>query len=210
MLDPKLFDDLSRRVADNLPRGFQTLQGDLQRNLRGALEVGPGQAQPRHARGVRDTAGGVAAHPGKAQGARVCGWTSWSRPSARQRQSIHGTPVGAGHSDQGRSCHLQHFLPRCSRRQGAHCPGGNPSRQRAAVFQHRRPAGKGGPGEPRPGAQCARQQWIRVPGTADHRQSCPRRPAQAGQPVRSGDRRRHPDRERPVAGERGPGLRNDR
>lgn len=39
MLDPKLFDDLSRRMADNLPRGFQTLQDDLQRNLRAALEA---------------------------------------------------------------------------------------------------------------------------------------------------------------------------
>lgn len=38
MLDPKLFDDLSRRVADNLPRGLQGLQGDLQRNVRAALE----------------------------------------------------------------------------------------------------------------------------------------------------------------------------
>lgn len=43
MLDPKLFDDLSRRVADNLPRGFQTLQGDLQRNLRSALEAALGK-----------------------------------------------------------------------------------------------------------------------------------------------------------------------
>jgi hypothetical protein len=38
-LDPKLIDDLSRRVADNLPRGFQTLQDDLQRNLRAGLEA---------------------------------------------------------------------------------------------------------------------------------------------------------------------------
>ena len=40
MLDPKLFDDLSRRVVDNMPKGFQTLQGELQRNLRSALEAG--------------------------------------------------------------------------------------------------------------------------------------------------------------------------
>lgn len=39
LLDPKLFDDLSRRVAGSLPRGFQTLQDDLQRNLRAALEA---------------------------------------------------------------------------------------------------------------------------------------------------------------------------
>ena len=38
MLDPKLFDDLSRRVADGMPRGLQVLQDDLQRNLRRALE----------------------------------------------------------------------------------------------------------------------------------------------------------------------------
>ncbi|MCW5586055.1 MAG: accessory factor UbiK family protein [Chromatiales bacterium] len=43
MLDPKLFDDLSRRVADNMPRGFQTLQGDLQRNLRVGLESALGK-----------------------------------------------------------------------------------------------------------------------------------------------------------------------
>lgn len=39
MLDPKVFDDLSRRMADNLPRGLQTLQDDLQRNLRSAIEA---------------------------------------------------------------------------------------------------------------------------------------------------------------------------
>ena len=38
MLDPKLFDDLSRRVAGSMPRGFQALQDDLQRNLRASLE----------------------------------------------------------------------------------------------------------------------------------------------------------------------------
>jgi hypothetical protein len=43
MLDPKLFDDLSRRVAGNLPRGFQTVQDDLQRNLRSALESSLGK-----------------------------------------------------------------------------------------------------------------------------------------------------------------------
>ena len=43
MLDPKLFDDISRRVADNLPRGLQNLQEDLQRNLRTGLESALGQ-----------------------------------------------------------------------------------------------------------------------------------------------------------------------
>jgi len=38
VLDPKLFDDLSRRISDSLPRGMQSLQDDLQRNLRSALE----------------------------------------------------------------------------------------------------------------------------------------------------------------------------
>ena len=38
MLDPKLFDDLSRRIAGNLPPGLQGLQDDLQRNLRSAME----------------------------------------------------------------------------------------------------------------------------------------------------------------------------
>jgi hypothetical protein len=42
-LDPKLIDDLSRRVADNLPRGLQTLQDDLQRNLRAGLEAALGR-----------------------------------------------------------------------------------------------------------------------------------------------------------------------
>ena len=39
MLDPKLFDDLSRRVSEGMPRGFQSLQGDFERNLRAALEA---------------------------------------------------------------------------------------------------------------------------------------------------------------------------
>ena len=34
-----LIDYLSRRVTDNLPRGLQTLQDDLQRNLRAGLEA---------------------------------------------------------------------------------------------------------------------------------------------------------------------------
>lgn len=38
MLDPKVFDDLSRRVAENLPRGMQNLRDDMQNNLRAGLE----------------------------------------------------------------------------------------------------------------------------------------------------------------------------
>ncbi len=43
MLDPKLFDDISRRVADNLPPGLQALQDDLQRNLRNGIESALGR-----------------------------------------------------------------------------------------------------------------------------------------------------------------------
>ena len=39
MIDPKLFDDLSKRMADSMPRGFQTLQEDMQRNVRAGLEA---------------------------------------------------------------------------------------------------------------------------------------------------------------------------
>jgi BMFP domain-containing protein YqiC len=45
MLDPKLFDDLSRRIADGMPRGVQALQGDLQRNLRSGLEAALGKLE---------------------------------------------------------------------------------------------------------------------------------------------------------------------
>ena len=38
MLDPKIFDDLSRRVAEGMPSGLQVLQKDFERNLRSALE----------------------------------------------------------------------------------------------------------------------------------------------------------------------------
>ena len=39
MLDPKLFDDLSKRVAAGLPQGLQALQGDIERNMRSGLEA---------------------------------------------------------------------------------------------------------------------------------------------------------------------------
>lgn len=38
MLDPKIFDDLSRRLADGLPQGMQNLQKDMERNMRSGLE----------------------------------------------------------------------------------------------------------------------------------------------------------------------------
>lgn len=43
MLDPKFFDDLSKRLADGMPKGLQVLQDDLQRNLRTGLESALGR-----------------------------------------------------------------------------------------------------------------------------------------------------------------------
>lgn len=43
MLDPKVFDDLSRRMAENMPRGLQALQDEMQRNLRSGLESALGK-----------------------------------------------------------------------------------------------------------------------------------------------------------------------
>jgi len=40
MLDPKQLDDLVSRIAGALPKGIQTLQEDLGRNLRASLEAG--------------------------------------------------------------------------------------------------------------------------------------------------------------------------
>jgi len=40
MLKPKQLDDLSQRLADSLPKGLQTLQADISRNLRAALDAG--------------------------------------------------------------------------------------------------------------------------------------------------------------------------
>lgn len=38
MFDPKILDDLSQRVADGMPKGFQSLQMDFERNLKASLE----------------------------------------------------------------------------------------------------------------------------------------------------------------------------
>ena len=38
MFDPKVFDDLSRKLVDGLPSGFKTFQGDLERNIKASLE----------------------------------------------------------------------------------------------------------------------------------------------------------------------------
>ena len=40
MLDPKQLDDLVQRLTSALPKGIQTLQEDLGRNLRTSLEAG--------------------------------------------------------------------------------------------------------------------------------------------------------------------------
>ncbi len=38
MFDPKIFDDLSRKLVDGLPSGFKAFQGDLERNIKASLE----------------------------------------------------------------------------------------------------------------------------------------------------------------------------
>lgn len=38
MIDPKLLDDLARRIANGVPSGLGLLQEDLRRNLRSGLE----------------------------------------------------------------------------------------------------------------------------------------------------------------------------
>ena len=40
MIDPKLLDDLAKKVAGSVPTGLQSLQQELQKNLRSALESG--------------------------------------------------------------------------------------------------------------------------------------------------------------------------
>ena len=39
MLDPKLFDDLARRLANALPTGARELQQDVEKNLRTVLQA---------------------------------------------------------------------------------------------------------------------------------------------------------------------------
>ena len=40
MIDSKVFDDISKRIADNIPTGIQMLQDDLKHNVRSAVEAG--------------------------------------------------------------------------------------------------------------------------------------------------------------------------
>jgi BMFP domain-containing protein YqiC len=39
MIDNKLFDDISNRIAGSLPTGIQLLQDDLRKNVRAAVEA---------------------------------------------------------------------------------------------------------------------------------------------------------------------------
>lgn len=43
MLEPKQLDDLARRLAENMPKGFQVLHEDLNRSFRATLEAGLGR-----------------------------------------------------------------------------------------------------------------------------------------------------------------------
>ncbi|MEW8441860.1 MAG: accessory factor UbiK family protein [Candidatus Thiodiazotropha taylori] len=40
MIDSKLIDDLTQRLANTLPAGIQSMQGDVMKNLRAGLESG--------------------------------------------------------------------------------------------------------------------------------------------------------------------------
>jgi len=39
MIDSKIFDDISNRIAGNMPASFQLLQDDLRKNIRTAVEA---------------------------------------------------------------------------------------------------------------------------------------------------------------------------
>jgi len=39
MLDPKLFDDIARRLADAVPTGIREIQQDVEKNLRAVLQA---------------------------------------------------------------------------------------------------------------------------------------------------------------------------
>lgn len=44
-LDPKKLDELARGVLDKLPAGFQTVQQDMEKNLRAALQSALGKLE---------------------------------------------------------------------------------------------------------------------------------------------------------------------
>jgi len=39
MIDTKVFDEISKRIAGNMPSGIQLLQDDLKKNVRSAVEA---------------------------------------------------------------------------------------------------------------------------------------------------------------------------
>lgn len=39
MIDAKIFDDISQRIAGQMPSGLQVLQDDLKKNIRSAVEA---------------------------------------------------------------------------------------------------------------------------------------------------------------------------
>jgi BMFP domain-containing protein YqiC len=43
MIDPKVFDDLAQRLSAAVPSGVRELQGDIEKNLRSALQAGLGR-----------------------------------------------------------------------------------------------------------------------------------------------------------------------
>ncbi len=43
MVDPKIIDDLARRVSAAMPEGVRALQTDLEQNFRAALQAGLGR-----------------------------------------------------------------------------------------------------------------------------------------------------------------------
>lgn len=43
MVDPKIIDDLARRVSAAMPEGVRALQADLEQNFRAALQAGLGR-----------------------------------------------------------------------------------------------------------------------------------------------------------------------
>jgi len=45
MIDPKVFDDLAQRLSAAVPGGVRELQGDIEKNLRAALQAGLGKLE---------------------------------------------------------------------------------------------------------------------------------------------------------------------
>lgn len=45
MVDPKIIDDLARRVAGSMPASLRALQSDLEQNFKAALQAGLGRLE---------------------------------------------------------------------------------------------------------------------------------------------------------------------